>query len=302
MTLHLSKCREPATTTEPRYPFLARTLRKRNTDKTANIQIDHRLLRRPASAYRQRNKPLPTLPETSEETEPRPTLSETLEEITQIGIPISPRYLQPRDLSQLIPFVESTSSAYSSPSTLVAQEEPAFHRTPEYREYRNSLVEGQGIQVETLIPAQDSPGSTGIDSSNPETSVDRSSVAGIFYRRTQVPVHAIDTLQVIVNNLEAITTEEAFAEYYQPLERALRYLQTALQTLQYIPRQTVQPPRRIYFFAEYLQNQIDNLRAKIINPENLSNPDLDQDIQKYCSCLRAKALHQEYLVRKPRRV
>ena len=84
--------------------------------------------------------------------------------------------------SSFIPFVEDTSSAYSGPSTLVAQEEAAFQATPEWQEYRNSLVSSTDrVAGGVLIPAEPSPESSDIDSDNQETSIERSSTTGVFY-------------------------------------------------------------------------------------------------------------------------
>lgn len=268
---------------ERRYPFLTRKLRKRQTAKTAENRIDHPLLRRPGDAQNQttnRGKPLPTLP--------------------SLYIPVTrPATPHPysRGISSVIPFVENISSAYSSPSTLVQPGEPAFHRTPEWQEYRSSLTtsEGRPRAEDILIPAQPSPESSGADSDYPETSVERSSTAGLFYRRAQVAVHAIDTLQVIASNLEVLRQEDFAGEYREALERAHRYTAKVLQTLEHIPREVVEPSSRIRNFAEYLQYQIDHLRAKVINPENLSDPELDRDIKKLRSCLRARELHRQFL-------
>ncbi|KAI0718281.1 hypothetical protein C8T65DRAFT_693935, partial [Cerioporus squamosus] len=210
---------------ERRYPFLTRKLRKRQTAKTAENRIDHPLLRRPGDAQNQttnRGKPLPTLP--------------------LLYIPVTrPATPHPysRGISSVIPFVENISSAYSSPSTLVQPGEPAFHRTPEWQEYRSSLTtsEGRPRAEDILIPAQPSPESSGADSDYPETSVERSSTAGLFYRRAQVAVHAIDTLQVIASNLEVLRQEDFAGEYREALERAHRYTAKVLQTLEHIPRE-----------------------------------------------------------------
>ena len=134
-----------------------------------------------------------------------------------------------------------------------------------------------------------------VDSDNPETSIEQSSTAGLFYHRTQVPVHAVDTLRVITSNLEVLRQEDFTEGYHQTLERAYRLLRLASQVLETIPREVVQSPPRIRNFAEYLKHQIDYLRAKVINPENLSNPDLERDIAKLRSCLRARTLHQKFL-------
>ena len=179
----------------------------------------------------------------------------------------------------------------------MAPEEPEYRSTPEWREFRNSLATDEEHRVarSALIPAEPSPESSDVDSDNPETSIEKSSTTGLFYHRTQVPVHAVDTLHVITSNLEVLRQEDFTEGYHQTLERAYRLLRLASQVLETIPREVVQSPPRIRNFAEYLKHQIDYLRAKVINPENLSNPDLERDIAKLRSCLRARTLHQKFL-------
>ena len=275
------------TNTTTKYPFLARQLRKRGwpTTETLNEQ-EYPLLRRPAEDPHRKDKPLPTLPE-------------ILEDFTTANSPERTPTPFPtrRTISSVIPFVENISSTYLSPSTLVAPEEPEYRSTPEWREFRNSLATDEEHRVArgVLIPAEPSPESSDVDSDNPETSIEQSSTAGLFYHRTQVPVHAVDTLHVITSNLEVLRQEDFTEGYHQTLERAYRLLRLASQVLETIPREVVQSPPRIRNFAEYLKHQIDYLRAKVINPENLSNPDLERDIAKLRSCLRARTLHQKFL-------
>ena len=108
-------------------------------------------------------------------------------------------------------------------------------------------------------------------------------------------MHAIDTLQIIANNLEVLGQEDFTRRYHGALERAHRYITQVIQTLEFIPREVVAPPTRVRNFAGYLQNQIDYLRAKVINPENYADIDLEENLRKFRSCLRARELHQAFL-------
>ena len=235
-----------------------------------------------------RNKTLPSLPPLA--------IPENL-----VALPSSPRgspFPLIRGFSSTIPYVESTGSTSSGRSTRVSEQEPAFQRTQEWREYRNSLAiqAESGVAIGVPIPTRASPGMDSSDRLTPGTSVEEaSSTDGIFYRRTQLPVHAVDTLRVIADNLEVLGQEDFTRRYHATLERAHRYITQVIQTLEFIPRQVVTPPTRVRNFAEYLQNQIDYLRAKVINPENYADIDLEENLRKFRSCLRARELHQAFL-------
>ena len=284
-------------TTDRKYPFLARTLRKRQSPKTEESKIDHPLLRRSGDVQEpgtNKGKPLPPLP--SNEELPDIRIQEASTETLKLPVVRPPTpYLPRHGVSSIFPFVENISSAYSSPSTLVSQEEAAVLGTQEWQEYRTSVATYNGVARIALTPEQTSLGSSDIDTDNRSTPVERSSTAGIFYHRTQEPVHAIDALQIIVNNLEALRREDFTREYHPTLERALGYISEGLSTLRVIPREVVQPIPGIRNFAEYLKYQIDHLRAKIINPENLTNPDLEQDIAKLRRHLQTRSLHRKFL-------
>ena len=85
-----------------------------------------------------------------------------------------------------------------------------FQRTQEWREYRNSLAiqAESGVAIGVPIPTRASPGTDSSDRSTPGTSVEEaSSTDGIFYRRTQLPVHAVDvTLSSVTLKLSSLKT------------------------------------------------------------------------------------------------
>ena len=236
----------------------------------------------------ERNKRLPTLPPLE--------IPESI-----IALPHSPRgspFPLERGFRSVIPVAESTSTISSSYDTRESDEEPAYQRTDEWREYRNSLAIQSEFEVAkgVPIPGRASPGTDSSYQSTPGTSVEEtSSTEGVFYRRTQVPVHAIDTLQVIANNLEVLGQEDFTGRYHEALERAHRYISQVIQTLELIPREVATPPKRVHNFADFLQDQIDYLRAKAINPENYADIDLEYNLGKLRSCLRARELHQAFL-------
>ena len=186
-------------------------------------------------------------------------------------------YPRQRQFSQVIPLVESTSSVYSSPNTLVHD----YQRTPEWQEYRNSIATSNTR--------------SGTDSDNVETEPDRSSTAGIFYRRQQVPVDAVDTLEIIADNLNKLKKEELAREYHEAFDKAHQYLLQVIRILDTVPRETSDVIPSTRNFAQFLDHQFTYLRSRIISPTNLTDPDLYLDIDKLHSNLRARRLHQSFL-------
>ena len=161
---------------------------------------------------------------------PRPEIPQVVPER-----PLTP-YPGQRQFSQTIPFVESRTTA-SSYSGIPLDD---YRRTPEWQEYRNSIATtDSSIRVAegVLRPARTVSTLGGVDSDNAETETDRASTTAVFYRRQQVPVDAVDTLQVIVDNLEVLKEEPLAQKYHPALERAHRYLKQVIQTLDTIPRE-----------------------------------------------------------------
>ena len=102
-----------------------------------------------------RNKTLPSLPPLA--------IPENL-----VALPSSPRgspFPLIRGFSSTIPYVESTGSISSGQSTRVSDHEPAFQRTQEWREYRNSLAiqAESGVAIGVPIPTRASPGTDSSD-------------------------------------------------------------------------------------------------------------------------------------------
>ena len=147
----------------------------------------HSPLRQSPRVLGGRNKTLPSLPPLA--------IPENL-----VALPSSPRgspFPLERGFRSVIPVTESTSTISSSYDTQESDEEPAYQRTDKWREYRNSLAiqAESGVAIGVPIPTRASPGTDSSDRSTPGTSVEEaSSTDGIFYRRTQLPVHAVDTL------------------------------------------------------------------------------------------------------------
>lgn len=204
-----------------------------------------------------------------------------------------------RQFSQVIPLVESHEQTSSSPNTLVHD----FQRTPEWQEYRNSIATGSSIRVAAGVLRPEEPVSSSgeADSANAETEPDRASTTAVFYRRQQVPVDAVDALQIIADNLEVLGREQLVQRYHQAFERAHRYLTQVIQTLDTVPREVNEVIPQTRNFAQFLDYQYRYLFARIISPANLIDPDLHRDITKLHSNLQARQLHQSFL-RKTQRV
>lgn len=207
--------------------------------------------------------------------------------------PLTP-YPGQRQFSQTIPFVESRTTA-SSYSGIPLDD---YRRTPEWQEYRNSIATtDSSIRVAegVLRPARTVSTLGGVDSDNAETETDRASTTAVFYRRQQVPVDAVDTLQVIVDNLEVLRKEELVQRYHQAFDKAYRYLVEVIRILDKVPREVTGSIPFTRNFAQFLNSQYQYLIERIISPANLINPDLYRDITKLHSNLRAKKLHQSFL-------
>ena len=201
-------------------------------------------------------------------------------------------YPRQRQFSQVIPLVESTSSVYSSPNTLVHD----YQRTPEWQEYRNSIATSNTEVADRILTGERTNSTrSGTDSDNVETEPDRSSTAGIFYRRQQVPVDAVDTLEIIADNLNKLKKEELAREYHEAFDKAHQYLLQVIRILDTVPRETSNVIPSTWNFAQFLNHQFTYLRSRIISPTNLTDPDLYIDIDKLHSNLRARRLHQSFL-------
>ena len=187
--------------------------------------------------------------------------------------------------------METTSSAYSEQSTAIHD----FQNTPEWQEYRASIATSNttGVAERVLTPGR-TISTSDVDSENVETEPDRSSTEGIFYRKKQTPVDAVDTLQIIEDNLKILKREDFTREYHQVYDKACWHLTKVIQLLDNLPREVNDSVPYTTKFAEFLIYQSRYLRSKIISPTNLADPDLYRDIEKFHSNLQARKLHNKF--------
>ena len=147
-----------------------------------------------------------------------------------------------------------------------------------------------------LIPAAPSPGTEytsfgEADSFNQRTPDSCSSIRALFYERPQAPVDALDVLQVIGNSLEALAASTAGREHFRVdrLEEARNYILEArdlLCTLSKVPKRY--EPQTVANFAAFLQKQIALLFNHCFDLTNLTDPFVEQGIEKLNSYLRSQ--------------
>ena len=231
----------------------------------------------------QRGKPLPALPG-----------SANLD-----IIPTRPGTPYPHSsITQQIPIVESNATIPSSSRSTLVQN-PDIERTQEWHDYRRSLATDSDIPELELNRASISlqSSSTGVDSSNRETSPEWSSTGARFYKRQQLPVDTIDILQVIADNLQQLINMELVGEYQQTYQEIYDHLAQALyQIKEQLPVHLNDRPRkRFRNFALYLDEQADRLKERITDSRSLINPELHVVIEKLKSNRIARKTHQRFL-------
>ena len=299
--LHLFKCRGPQT---PQSTVSSLdSVGENRLHETARIsEAQYPLLRRPVrpKINQSIDRPLPPLPLDVKRYIERVTTPQV------VTTPTTPTQDRPR---APFPVVESSSSNLSN-LHLGQPQVPGFLNTPEWQEFRLSssfdptkeiavLRNGEEYLYSYLIPATPSPGSSGrVDSENQETSPDSiSSTRALFHKHPQIPIHTLDTLQVILHNLEAIQRKRITRNsiLIRQIDQIRDHLKSIIRIVEHASFPQVFIPRRARNFAIFLDNQIGYLTTRILDFSNLINPLLEQDIDRLSSCYRTKQLHQRFI-------
>ena len=234
---------------------------------------------------------------------------------TPPGRPTSPTPREGRRF-QPFPLVESPLSAqpllqppqtpsFGSPwpETPAFPELTSVFRTPEWQEYRRSIrfdssaewiaVTNSGISLPTELASSLTSSRT---SSSDDNSNSNSSTRGIFESRLQHPVHLLDFLQVVLNNLEAISSVPEVSQNYPrgSLHTLRRKFREILQLVQSIPEFPTLPPREETHFRAFLLNQKNASIGQASNIRNLADPTIETSIERLKSCLAALVLHKQF--------
>ena len=133
-------------------------------------------------------------------------------------------------------------------------------------------------------------------SSSDDNSNSNSSTRGIFESSLQHPVHLLDFLQVVLNNLEAISSVPEVSQNYPQgsLHTLRRKFREILQLVQSIPEFPTLPPREETHFRAFLLNRKNTSIGQALNIRNLADPTIETSIERLKSCLAALVLHKQF--------
>ena len=174
--------------------------------------------------------------------------------------------------------------------------------TPEWKEYRLSSYDKHPEDAllyraeERYLPY--APSDTHSETPNTSRSTsDHDSTRGLFHRRRQAPVDAIDLLQVVLENLQLLEQHPEGKRNYRPrqLESAINRLKKIIETLQTPPEHPAGEPVIVRTFATFLRNRIQELRKEVLDLRNLADPDYIRNLEKLDSFVRSNRLHQQFL-------
>ena len=197
--------------------------------------------------------------------------------------------------------------------------------SPQWKQFRQSLVEATDGDDEILYLYEDhllrqtplaensqAPStSSGYYAQTPDS---RSSRRAVYYEKPQTPVHAIDSLQVIAQNLKELASGTLIEEVVNPkvleelredeirhlFQLAQHYCILALRAIERLDIPKVQyNPGRVYnpVFSSFLADKESKLVDYLFDPRNLTDPQLLNKVEDLRQCRATQRTHRNWLRR-----